>query len=138
MAEMVCRSIKDEIICKNLKTRSVFDGFCSKAVQESFVRPKKAPKRHLKSSKGFKEMDPKMEPILATFGALLGPIVGPKSAPKGDQKWDQFWNHVPPGTQGSRPSAFRNYTRVVKKLLELELYYPKEREGFWCIYFLLF
>ena len=84
-------------ICKNLKKQYVFHGFwASKAVQDSLGRPKKAPKRHLKSSKGFKKVDPKMEPILTTywttFGALLGPILEPKSAPEGDQKWDHFWN----------------------------------------------
>ena len=92
-------------ICKNLKKQYVFHGFwSSKAVQDSLGRPKKAPKRRLTSSKGFKQVDPKMEPILATFwttfGALLGPILGPKSAPKGDQQWDQFWNRVPPALKG--------------------------------------
>jgi hypothetical protein len=55
-------------ICKNLEKPSVFNGFWgAKAVQDSLERPKKAPKRHLKSSKGFKKVDPKMEPILASF-----------------------------------------------------------------------
>ena len=55
-------------ICKNHKNPSVFHGFWgAKAVQDSLERPKKAPKRHLKSSKGFKKVDPKMEPILASF-----------------------------------------------------------------------
>ena len=80
-------------ICKNLKKQCVFHGFwSSKAIQDSLGRPKKAPKRRLKSSKGFKKVDPKMEPILTTFwttfGVLLGPIPGPKSAPKGNPKWD--------------------------------------------------
>ena len=96
-------------ICKNLKKPSVFNGFWgAKAVQDSLERPKKAPKRHLKSSKGFKQVDPKMEPILTTclntFGALLGSIPGLKSAPEGNQKWDQFWNRVPPHLKGpARP-----------------------------------
>ena len=68
-------------ICKNLEKHYVFHGFwVSKAVQDSLGRPKKAPKRRLKSSKGFKKVDPKIEPILITFwitfGALLGPILG--------------------------------------------------------------
>ena len=70
--------------------------WASKAVQDSLGRPKKAPKRRLKSSKGFEKVHPKMEPILTTFWitfvALLGSILGLKSAPEGDQKWDQFWN----------------------------------------------
>ena len=54
-------------ICKNLKRPLVFDGFWgAKAVQDSLEGPKKAPKRHLKSSKGFKKVHPKMEPILAS------------------------------------------------------------------------
>ena len=74
-------------ICKNLKQPAVFHCFwASKAVQDSLGRPKKAPKRRLKSSKGFKKVDPKMETILATFwttfGALLDLILGPKSAPE--------------------------------------------------------
>ena len=64
-------------ICKNLKKPSVFNGFWgAKAVQDSLERPKKAPKRHLKSSKGFKKVDPKMEPILATVLTSFGPILG--------------------------------------------------------------
>ena len=78
-------------ICKNLKKHYVFHCFgASKAVQDSLGRPKKAPKRRLKSSKGFKKVDPKMEPILITFwitfGGLLGLILGLKLAPEGDQK----------------------------------------------------
>ena len=73
-------------ICKNLKKQCVFHGFwVSKAVQDSLGRPKKAPKRRLKSSKGFKQVNPKIEPLLATFwttfGAILGPIwdqIGPR------------------------------------------------------------
>ena len=46
------------------------------------------------------------------------------------------------GSQGSRPHVFRNYTRGVEKLLELELYSPKEREVYTreiyiCIYIAL-
>ena len=103
--------------------------WASKAVQDSLGRPKKAPERRLKSSKGFKKVDPKMEPILITFwitfGALLGLILGPKSAPEGDQKWDQFWNHVPPRLRGPQPA----FSGIIRRLLELELYSPKEREG---------
>ena len=120
-------------ICKNPKKHYVFHGFwASKAAQDSLGRPKKAPKRRLKSSKGFKKVDPKMEPILTTFwttfGALLEPILEPKSAPEGDQKWDHFWNHLRRISGVSR-SRFRNYTRGVERLLELELYSPKKREG---------
>ena len=75
----------------------------SKAVQDSFGRPKKAPKRHLKSSKTSKNRGPKMDLIftnlLTTFGAILGSILGSKSAQKGDQKWDQFWNPLAPANR---------------------------------------
>ena len=55
-------------IWKNLKNCQAFDGFwASKAVQDSLGRPKKASKRLLQSSKGFKKVDPKMEPTLITF-----------------------------------------------------------------------
>ena len=103
---------------KPAKKHNVFHCFwASKAVQDSLGRPKKAPKRRLKSSKGFKKVDPKMEPILITFwitfGALLGPI-RPKLAPEGDQEWDYFWNHVPPHLRGPRV-AFSGIIREVCK-----------------------
>ena len=73
-------------ICKNLKNPSVFHGFWgAKAVQDNLERPKKAPKRHLKSSEGFKKVDPKIESILAilltSFGLILGYILKPKTTP---------------------------------------------------------
>ena len=73
-------------ICKNHKNPLLFHGvWGAKAVQDSLERPKKAPKRHLKSSKGFKKVDPKMEPILATFwisfGLILGSILKQKTIP---------------------------------------------------------
>ena len=68
-------------IRKNIKQPAVFDGFWgSKAVQDSLGRSKKAPKRRLKSSKGFKKVDPKMEPILATFWTIFGAL------------WSPFWS----------------------------------------------
>ena len=46
--------------CKNLKKPAVFNGYgSSKAAQDSLCRPKNAPKRRRKSSKGFKQVDPK-------------------------------------------------------------------------------
>ena len=121
-------------ICKNLKKPSVVYGFWgSKAVQDSLGRPKKAPKRRLKSSKGFKKVDPKIEPILATFwttsAALVGPIFGAQNCSRRGPKMGPLLEPRPPGSQGSATCVFRNYTRGVERLLELELYSPKEREG---------
>ena len=60
-------------ICKKLKKLLVFHCFwVPKAVQDSLGRPKNAPKRRLKSSKGFTKVDPKMEPILITVWITLG------------------------------------------------------------------
>ena len=92
-------------ICKNNEKHLVFDGFWgSKAVQDSLGRPKKAPKRHLKSSKGFKKVDPRIAPILATFWTsfwlILGSILKPKTGPESDQKWDHFWNRLAPALKG--------------------------------------
>ena len=106
-------------ICKNLKKHCSFHCFwASKAVQDSLGRPKKAPKRRLKSSKGFKKVDPKMEPILTTFwttfGALLELMLEPKSAPKGNQKWNHFWNRLAPALRGLA-HAFSGIIREVWK-----------------------
>ena len=48
-------------------------------------------------------------------------ITGPKMEPLLEPR--------PSGSQGSRACVFRNYTRGVERLLELELYAPKRREG---------
>ena len=76
----------------------------AKAVQDSLGRPKKASKRLLQSSKGFKKVDPKMGSILTTFwctfGAHLEAILGLKSIPEGDQKCDQFWTLPPAAPRG--------------------------------------
>jgi len=106
-------------ICKNHKNPSVFHGFWgAKAVQDSLERPKKAPKRHLKSSKGFKKVDPIMEPILATFwisfGLILGTILEPKTAPEGNRKWSHFWNRPAPQLRGLA-LAFSGIIREVWK-----------------------
>ena len=74
------------------------------AAQDSLGRPKKAPKTRLKSSKGCKKVDSKMEPILATFwthfGQLLELILVLKSAPEGDQRWDHFWEPLAQALRG--------------------------------------
>ena len=106
-------------ICKNPKKHLVFNCFWgSKAVQDSLGRPKKAPKRRLKSSKGFKKEDPQMQQILAIFwttvGALLELILRPKSASEGDQKWDHFWNRLAPPLRGPGV-AFSGIIREVCK-----------------------
>ena len=66
----------------------------SKAVQDSLGRPKKTPKRHLKSSKTWKNRGPKKDLKFTNFwitlGAILGSILGSTSAQKGDYTWDQF------------------------------------------------
>ena len=66
---------------------------------------------------------------MATFWTTFGALFGPKSAPKGEPKMGSVLEPRPSGTQGSHARVFRNYTRGVEKLLELELYSPKEREG---------
>ena len=96
------RAIKDSkdpksCICKNLKKPLVFQGFWGPGTsQESLRRPKKATKRHPKSSKTQQKRDPKMDHKIinfwTNFGAILGAILGPELAPKRDQKWDHFWN----------------------------------------------
>ena len=93
-------------ICKKLKKHYVFRGFwASKAVQDSLGRPKKAPKRRLKSSKGFKKVDPKIEQSLIifwiSFGALLGPILGQNRFQKGTKNGTSF------GTTSHRISGVR-------------------------------
>ena len=75
---------------------------------------------------------PKMETILTsfctTFGALLKAHLAVKIGSRGGPKMGSLLEPPCPASQGSRAHAFRNYTRGVKKLLELELYSPK-REG---------
>ena len=64
-----------------------------------------APKRALKSSKGFRKVNSKMEPILITFWTTFEPILESilelKSDPKRDQKLDHFWNRYTPHLWGS-------------------------------------
>ena len=92
--------------------------FGFQAVQDSFGRPKKAPKRHLQSSKGFEKVDPKMKTTLATFwtpfGALLEPILGPKSAAKGNHNWNHFWNLVAPALRGPNDAILRTKRECCK------------------------
>ena len=71
----------------------------SKAVQDSLRRPKKAPKRHLKSSKTSKNRGPKVDLILTncgtTFGAILESILESKSAQKGTRNGTTFGTRFP-------------------------------------------
>ena len=120
-------------IWKNLKKPLFVYGFwASKAAQDSLGRPKKASKRHLKSSKGFKKVDPKMEPILTicwtTFGLLLRHILVLKSAPEGDHKWDHFWNRLRRISGVSR-SRFQELYERCGKAIGIGIILSKEEGG---------
>ena len=123
-------------ICKNLEKPAVFHGFwASKAVQDSLGRPKKAPNRRLMSSKGLKKVDPNYSPngtnfdnfldhFWGTFGVHFGAKIGSRRGPK----VEPLLEPLGAASQGSGSCVFRNYTRGVERLLELQLYSPKERE----------
>ena len=79
------KSFKDPKICfcKNLKKPSVFQGFWGPGTsRESLRKPKKATKRHPKSSKTQQKKKPKMDHKIINFwmhfGAILGGILGSK------------------------------------------------------------
>ena len=63
--------------CKNLKTRSVFQGFWGpEASQQRLQSSMKAPKRHTKSSKTSNTRDQKIDPKIIDFWTDFGLIFG--------------------------------------------------------------
>ena len=75
-----------------LKKQFVFVGFWGpEASQESLKRPKKAPKRHPKSSKTPKKKIHKWAQTLTNFGLISGQFLGPKIPQKLSQKGTKNW-----------------------------------------------
>ena len=74
--------------------------------------------------------DPKKYHFLDQFWTNFGVHSGARNCSRRGPKMGPLLEPRPSGSQGSRPCVFRNYTRGVQRLLELELYSPKEREGY--------
>ena len=89
----------------------------SKAFQDSQGKPKKAPKRHQKTSNTFKKdptMDPKKYHIFNNLLDHFGDLVGAKT-PKLAQKWDHFWNPLPAHLRGRDVAKTQNKREVSQR-----------------------
>ena len=82
-----------------------------------------------KSLKSCPKKGPQKYIVLERFWANLGVHFRAKNCSRRGPKMGPLLEPPCAASQGSRPYVFRNYTRGVEKLLELELYSPKEREG---------
>ena len=98
----------------------------SKAVQDSLGRPKKAPKRHLKSSKTLKKQNLKINRIFTNCWTAFGAICWSKSAQKGDQKGDRFWNPLPPANRTPNVAKTEN-KREGRKVTGCWIYIQKKK-----------
>ena len=87
------------------------------------------------SSKGLKKVDPNYSPngtnfdnfldhFWGTFGVHFGAKIGSRRGPK----VEPLLEPLGAASQGSASCFSRNSTRGVERLLELQLYSPKERE----------
>jgi hypothetical protein len=60
--------------------------------------------------------------------AILGSVSEPKLTPNLNNIWNQLETSCAK-SQGSERSGFTKFAKGVEKLLELELYFPEQREG---------
>ena len=116
-------------MCKNPKKALGFSRFLG--VQDRPRQPLKAQEGSQEAPEYLQKLKTKSKngPNFYQFWGILGSILGPTLAHKWNSKWDQFWNPQVPADKGSGRSENRKETRVVQKVLELEIYSPKEREG---------
>ena len=84
------------------------------------------PQKPLKTSP---KTGPKFYNVLDNCWVHFGVHFGAKNCSKRDPKLGPLLEPRPTASQGARARVFTNYTRGVERLLELELYSPKEREG---------
>ena len=88
-----------------------------------------APNRAQKPCKTGPKTGPKFYNFLDQFLANSGVHSGAQNCSRRGPKIGPLLEPGCPASQGSERCVFRNYTRGVQRLLELELYSPKEREG---------